>query len=37
VGMSVGFKSRSNFELTFKQNVGLSPSEYRNIAKSVNM
>jgi AraC-like DNA-binding protein len=33
VGMSVGFKSRSNFESTFKQNVGMSPSEYRKIAK----
>jgi AraC-like DNA-binding protein len=33
VGMSVGFRSRSNFESTFKQNVGMSPSEYRKIAK----
>lgn len=37
VGMSVGFRSRSNFEQTFKQNVGMSPSEYRRIAKSVKM
>jgi AraC-like DNA-binding protein len=33
VGMSVGFRSRSNFESTFKQNIGMSPSEYRKIAK----
>lgn len=32
IAESLGFKSRSNFVATFKKNVGMTPSEYHNIA-----
>lgn len=35
VGLSVGFRSRPNFVNTFKSIVGMTPTEYRKIAKSV--
>ncbi len=34
VGLSVGFRSRPNFVNTFKSIVGMTPTEYRKIAKS---
>ncbi len=35
IGLSVGFKSRPNFVNTFKSFVGMVPTEYKKIAKSV--
>lgn len=32
IAESLGFKSRSNFVATFKKNIGMTPSEYHNIA-----
>ncbi len=36
IGNSVGFKSRANFSVLFKQSTGLSPSEYRKMARKHN-
>lgn len=33
IGLSVGFKSRSNFITSFKKTVGIPPSEYRKLAE----
>lgn len=33
IGLSVGFKSRSNFIASFKRTVGIPPSEYRKLAE----
>ena len=34
IAHSVGFKARSSFFIAFKENTGMTPSEYMKIARS---